>query len=84
MEPYSALAVMEGGRRLAATGAHRGREHPDCDARLLGVLLTAVARLLCKHRDGPKWGGGTAGDLQKGENAARSQNLQSSKASLFF
>ena len=47
-------------------------------------MVTAVTRLLCKHRDGPKWGGGTAGDLQKGENAARSQNLQSSKASLFF
>ena len=35
---------MEGGRRLAGTGAHRGREHPDCDARLLGVLWSQLSQ----------------------------------------
>ena len=44
MEPYSALTVMEGGRRLAGTGAHRGREHPDCDSRLLGVLWSQLSQ----------------------------------------
>lgn len=69
------------GRRLAGTGAHRSRQHPDCDARLLGVLPSQLSQG-CFASTEMALKGGTVGDLQKGEKAAGSQNLQSSKAAL--
>ena len=90
VKPYGALFCPHdhGGLGDGAhygTSVHRGPKslyHPGFDVRLLGTLHSQMSQdcFASKQRGGPKEG--TSGDLQEGEKAAGSQNLQSSKASL--
>lgn len=57
------------GRRLAGTGAHRSREHPDCDARLLGVLQSQLSQGCFASTEMDLKGGDSWGSSQKGESS---------------